>query len=101
VLEHVGQLLLVTHLDDRLGAVALVDLLEPEGNGVDVAPWTVSDPEQRQARRGTDPVDRPRHRKRLRALSFGVSRGACILDARDDRDPVAFGDGLAESSLAA
>ncbi len=98
LLQRELELLLVADVRDRLEVVVHVVVLGPERHGVDVGRVTRSDPEEGQVGRRTDAVDRPRDRERFGALLLGVSCAARVLDAGDDRNPVTFGDALAEAA---
>ena len=109
-------LLLVPHLDGAVEpelerppvqalepAVVLVERVEDEHHRVGrrrgVLERDVGTPEDRQrgrpAHRGGIPADD----ERLGALLLGRSGGLGVLDRRDDGDPVALGDRVAEAAL--
>ena len=75
-----------------------VVVVGPDRDRVGLGRRAAADPEQRQARRLADPLDRRGDRERLRALFLGVSRGAGVVDADDDRDAISLGDVVAETA---
>ena len=95
LLERLLELLRVAHERDRLHTVVRLTA-RVHGAGVGVVRRAATEPEQRKRRGRSDAVDDAGDRDRLRALTLRLARRVGIHDERDDRDPVALGDALAE-----
>src|SRR4051812_13497333 len=99
-LESPLQLVLVADVDDEfeLGVLAAVRLSFPDGERVRVGGQPAAAPEKRQRRRLANAFDAGVDDERLRPLRLGVGRGGRVRNVDDDRDPVAFGEVVAQTS---
>ena len=96
-LECLLELLLPTHMHHELDRVDEIDVLVARAHDSRVA-GGAGRSQDRQAGRCADRIGMVIGEKRLRAMGLGLPRLLGTGHGHDQRDPVALGDGLAQTS---